>query len=220
VKEGDVGIDELLRKDAQTLAHEVNDIDEADLVRLVLASLSASATVDTGAPVPGRPPRAAGPARSGPALTGLTGVTHEISGTGDLPQGTDAAAAMADHLARARSGDPSSTRRVAELLERAGHDAAAVLWWGRAAQLGDPDAIDYVDAFLAGDPALSTSTQFQKGNGKHPTPPAPDPADSVPQPPEPGGYVNGATLRQYASCGLPAESGNNQVANTDREKRE
>jgi hypothetical protein len=44
----------------------------------------------------------------------------------------------------------AAARRVAELLELAGADQAAVPWWRRAADLGDPDAIDYVAEILPG----------------------------------------------------------------------
>lgn len=39
-------------------------------------------------------------------------------------------------------------RRLAELHELSGDDTEAEHWWRQAAELGDPDAIDYVTHIL------------------------------------------------------------------------
>jgi len=44
--------------------------------------------------------------------------------------------------------DASSARRAAELFELIEDDENAKVWWHRAANLGDPDAIDYVREIL------------------------------------------------------------------------
>src|SRR5262249_31667559 len=106
------------------------------------------------ASVPGRPARAAGAAPG--SQTGSTEASDGISNPEGSPPGLpDAMKEAGTHAIRAEAGDPSSARRVAELLELAGHDAVAAIWWGRAAQLGEPDAVDYVEGVLTRDSSPS-----------------------------------------------------------------
>jgi hypothetical protein len=73
---------------------------------------------------------------------------------------------LAKCIGLAEEGDPSSARRAAELFELAGFDTEAAAWWRRAAELGDPDAIDYVEGILHGDQSPSTgSYPPDGGNG-------------------------------------------------------
>ena len=143
-----MGIEDLLGMDAQTLAHEVNAIDEAALLFRIFRSFGA-ASVETGASDPGRPLGAAG---SVPGThPGTDEVSDHISDPREPPLGpAGTPREVGRYVRRAQAGDRSSARRVAELLELAGHDAVAAVWWGRAAQLGDPDAIAYVREFLGG----------------------------------------------------------------------
>ncbi|WP_148088815.1 hypothetical protein [Saccharothrix texasensis] len=48
----------------------------------------------------------------------------------------------------AQRGDPSSARRVAEILEFLGEEEESAAWWLRAAHLGDPDALDYLQELV------------------------------------------------------------------------
>jgi hypothetical protein len=172
VKEGEVGIEESLRIDADALAREVNAIDEAAVVRRVFASLDALANVDVGASVPGRPVGAAGP-RPGdqPDATEATGESSD-SDLDDDAERSPGLSGLTSELRRcvrgAEAGDPSSARRVAELLELAGQDADAAAWWYLAADLGDPDAIDYVSEILDRDspPSEGTFTESKGWGGR------------------------------------------------------
>ena len=47
-------------------------------------------------------------------------------------------------------GDPAAARRAAELFELFERYGAARWWWRTAAEMGDPDAIDYVREILEG----------------------------------------------------------------------
>jgi len=47
----------------------------------------------------------------------------------------------------AEKGDAGSARRVAELLELLEQETEAVVWWHRAADAGDLDAIYYIQGF-------------------------------------------------------------------------
>lgn len=153
-----MGIEESLRMDADALAREVNAIDEAAVLRRVFASLDVPATVDVGASVPGRPVRAAGPCPgSQPAAAEATGESSdsEVDHHADDAERSPVLSGFPREVRRcirdAEAGDPSSARRVAELLELAGHDSEAAVWWHLAAKLGDLDAIDYVRDILDGD---------------------------------------------------------------------
>jgi hypothetical protein len=57
---------------------------------------------------------------------------------------------LIDVLGIGATAPPLSTcaRRMAEILEREGLYAQAAGWWRYAAYLGDPDALDYVPAFI------------------------------------------------------------------------
>lgn len=52
---------------------------------------------------------------------------------------------IAECEGRARQGDPSAARRLAELFELLLDDEQASSWWLCAAALGDPDAVDIVN---------------------------------------------------------------------------
>ncbi|MDX8036719.1 hypothetical protein SK803_41545 [Lentzea sp. BCCO 10_0856] len=51
-------------------------------------------------------------------------------------------------VVRASLGDADSARTAAELYELLNQDEDAAVWWHKAAELGDPDAIDYVNRIL------------------------------------------------------------------------
>ena len=171
MKEGDVGrIGDRLRSDAEALAGEVDALDVTAFTQWIIASVSALATPEKGASQPGRPTRAAGhPGPEGPGRE-VREVDDEVADVARvlpageagvarvLPAGTDPGLnAELEHCVRAaRAGDPCSTRRLAELLELVGCDDQAAYWWRRAAAVGDPDAIDYVEGILQDS---STSTE-------------------------------------------------------------
>ena len=48
-------------------------------------------------------------------------------------------------LTETMTADPWSTRRLAELYELQGDTTGALQWWQRAASLGEPHAIQYVE---------------------------------------------------------------------------
>lgn len=53
-----------------------------------------------------------------------------------------------DCIQKASLGDAGSARRAAELHEMFNQEEDAAYWWKKAAELGDPDAIDYVRLIL------------------------------------------------------------------------
>jgi len=74
------------------------------------------------------------------------------TGQGPVSRQVDSGAWLHDELAlcieRGERGDATSARRAAELLELLDQDAPAAVWWHRAADLGDEDAVDYVQEIL------------------------------------------------------------------------
>lgn len=60
-------------------------------------------------------------------------------------------------IADAERGVPTAARRAAELLELIDRDSDAAAMWRYAAELGEPDAIDYVGEFVRGDTILSST---------------------------------------------------------------
>ena len=112
-----MGIEDLLGMDAQTLAHEVNAIDEAALLFRIFRSFGA-ASVETGTSDPGRPLGAAG---SVPGThPGTDEVSDHISDPREPPLGpAGTPREVGRYVRRAQAGDRSSARRVAELLELA-----------------------------------------------------------------------------------------------------
>jgi len=146
-----------LRADSQALDREVDALDVASLTRTVIVSIRALTDADAGASVPGRPHGAAGPLPGSAGYSGKEANDEFLRGQ----QKEVHAAEISDELHRcvrcAVAGDPSSARRVAELLEVAGFDELAALWWGRAAELGDPDAADYLEEILGKDSSTSVN---------------------------------------------------------------
>lgn len=53
-------------------------------------------------------------------------------------------------IARANDGDAAAARRVAELYELHEDLGLAQTWWRKAAEMGDPDAKNYVAIILRG----------------------------------------------------------------------
>ena len=53
------------------------------------------------------------------------------------------------HKEHAEGGDAASARRVAELYELLDQIDTANTWWLRAAEMGDPDAVEYVRVILS-----------------------------------------------------------------------
>lgn len=74
---------------------------------------------------------------------------------------------LAASVRGALGGDARSMRRVAELLELKGEDIRALVWWRRAADAGDGDALMYV-AMLGDGPGrvahrAGRFARFQRG---------------------------------------------------------
>ncbi|MEU3950394.1 hypothetical protein [Streptomyces sp. NPDC029526] len=131
-----MSIEAMLRRDAQALARSMNDAEMQQLRNEIFAADSASESSAAGR---SGSLRAAGPA----------------PGRGLSEREEAAAVSGGDHTVLDRYREEgvkhaASARRAAELLELIGEDESAGRWWRTAARLGDPDAIDYVDAFLGG----------------------------------------------------------------------
>lgn len=82
-------------------------------------------------------------------------LTHHAVGQGPVPRPAERSEQwphdeLAQCLKRGEAGDPDSARRAAELFELVENFGEAQKWWNRAADLGDPDAIDYVNEILHG----------------------------------------------------------------------
>ncbi|MDV7215777.1 hypothetical protein [Streptomyces prunicolor] len=133
-----MSIEAMLRRDAQALVWSMNDAEKQQLRDEIFPAGDAS---DSSAAGRFGSLQAAGP----------------DSGQGLSEREEAVAVSGGDHTVLDRYREEgvrhaASARRAAELLELIGDDESAGRWWRTAARLGDPDAIDYVDAFLGTPP--------------------------------------------------------------------
>jgi hypothetical protein len=90
--------------------------------------------------VPHRP--ASGPAWDDNGVVPTSGHPGLVTPEGIGPE-------LERHKEHAEGGDAASARRVAELYELLDQIDTANTWWRRAAELGDPDAVEYVRVILS-----------------------------------------------------------------------
>jgi hypothetical protein len=137
-------VERRLRHYAQTVTRQLQDIDQESLLQRILGELSDEEPESDDDRINRRAvhPQVDGP--SGPPFAGAgpaeKRLTFELSGGFEQE--------LYCHQQLAEKGIASSARRVAELcglLDRENEEAA---WWRRAAELGDPDAVDYVQEYL------------------------------------------------------------------------
>ncbi|MEV0035214.1 hypothetical protein [Streptomyces sp. NPDC050804] len=130
---------ESLRQDARVLARSLTGLGHADAAAAADEALDQVYSVFRGAW----------------DREGRCEATAPVPGWG-LSEKEEAAAVLAgdhdvldEYKRHAEQGDAGAARRVAELLEVVDEVAKAEQWWRLAADLGDPDAIDYVDDFVS-----------------------------------------------------------------------
>jgi hypothetical protein len=137
-------VERRLRQYAQTVTRQLQDIDQDSLLHRILGELPAEAPASDDDRINRRAvhPQVDGP--PGPSFAGEGPTEKRL--TFELTGGFEQE--LYCHQQLAEKGIASSARRVAELcglLDRENEEAA---WWRRAAELGDPDAVDYVQEYL------------------------------------------------------------------------
>jgi hypothetical protein len=127
-----VDVDEIANNDLEALTRRASITDKEAHLRRIFVALNADDTEqDSDATGPPARQVAGREARSRPAEQPGTWPDNELAHCRQL----------------AEEGDAASARRVAELLELTHQDTEAAVWWHRAADAGDPDAILYVQEF-------------------------------------------------------------------------
>jgi hypothetical protein len=140
-----MSVERRLRQRAQTVTRQLQEIDQEALLAKIQAAVQADGDAVSDVEQISRE----GSCPQVGALPGCSSEDGEDEGNliFGFPGGFEQE--LHCHQQLAEKGDASSARRIAELWGLLDREDEAAAWWHRAAELGDPDAVDYVQEYLA-----------------------------------------------------------------------
>lgn len=135
-----MSVEERLVRYAQSVAHRFTEVDQENLTTRLTDGVAAGGRGQELVERGGGTDDAASPPR-------------EVDEDGD-PSNDSGSDSEYEHRLHQQArrheqeGDADSARNIALLLEALGRVEEASMWWLRAAELGDADAVDYVKEYL------------------------------------------------------------------------